>query len=39
MIALNPVAIQISHPFTFENDPGVRCIRVIGRKGAPAGRL
>ena len=22
MIALNPDAIQISHPFTFENDPG-----------------
>jgi phosphoribosylanthranilate isomerase len=31
MIALNPDAIQISHPFTFDNDPGVRVIRVIGR--------
>ena len=31
MIALNPDAIQISHPFTFEKDPGVRVIRVIGR--------
>jgi phosphoribosylanthranilate isomerase len=31
MIALNTDAIQISHPFTFENDPGVRVIRVIGR--------
>ena len=27
----NPDAIQISHPFTFEKDPGVRVIRVIGR--------
>ena len=31
IIALNPDAIQISHPFTFRNDPGVRVIRVIGR--------
>jgi len=31
MIALNPTAIQISHPFKFEKDPGVRVIRVIGR--------
>jgi phosphoribosylanthranilate isomerase len=31
LIALNPDAIQISHPFTFRNDPGVRVIRVIGR--------
>jgi phosphoribosylanthranilate isomerase len=31
MISLNPDAIQISYPFTFENDPGVRVIRVIGR--------
>jgi phosphoribosylanthranilate isomerase len=31
MIALHPHAIQISHPFTFEEDPGVRVIRVIGR--------
>ena len=31
MIALNPDAIQISHPFVFRDDPGVRVIRVIGR--------
>jgi len=31
MITLNPDAIQISHPFTFKKDPGVRVIRVIGR--------
>ena len=31
MIALHPGAIQISHPFTFDEDPGVRVIRVIGR--------
>lgn len=31
MIALNPDAIQISHPFLFQKDPGVRVIRVIGR--------
>jgi phosphoribosylanthranilate isomerase len=31
MIALNPSAIQISHPFQFEEDPGVQVIRVIGR--------
>ena len=31
MIALHPDAIQISHPFTFRSDPGVRIIRVIGR--------
>jgi len=31
MIALHPDAIQISHPFTFPEDPGVRVIRVIGR--------
>ena len=31
MIALNPSAIQISHPFTFREDPGVQVIRVIGR--------
>ena len=31
MIALHPDAIQISHPFTFTDDPGVRVIRVIGR--------
>jgi phosphoribosylanthranilate isomerase len=31
ILALNPDAIQISHPFTFSKDPGVRIIRVIGR--------
>ena len=31
MIALGPDAIQISHPFRFDDDPGVRVIRVIGR--------
>jgi phosphoribosylanthranilate isomerase len=31
MIALHPTAIQISHPFTFQEDPGVKVIRVIGR--------
>jgi phosphoribosylanthranilate isomerase len=31
MIALHPTAIQISHPFTFREDPGVKVIRVIGR--------
>jgi phosphoribosylanthranilate isomerase len=31
IIALHPDAIQISHPFRFEKDPGVRVIRVIGR--------
>ena len=31
MIALHPAAIQISHPFKFEEDPGVQVIRVIGR--------
>jgi phosphoribosylanthranilate isomerase len=31
MIALRPHAIQISHPFRFEENPGVRVIRVIGR--------
>lgn len=31
MIALHPSAIQISHPFTFSENPGVRVIRVIGR--------
>jgi len=31
MIALHPHAIQISHPFRFDEDPGVRVIRVIGR--------
>jgi phosphoribosylanthranilate isomerase len=31
MIGLHPDAIQISHPFRFTRDPGVRIIRVIGR--------
>jgi len=31
IIALRPDAIQISHPFRFDEDPGVRIIRVIGR--------
>ena len=31
MIALHPHAIQISHPFRFDEDPGVAVIRVIGR--------
>ena len=31
MIALQPRAIQISHPFRFTEDPGVAVIRVIGR--------
>jgi phosphoribosylanthranilate isomerase len=31
MIALGPHAIQISHPFRFDDDPGVTVIRVIGR--------
>ncbi|WP_292424424.1 phosphoribosylanthranilate isomerase [Methanoregula sp.] len=31
IIALHPTAIQISHPFKFEKDPGVKVIRVIGR--------
>jgi phosphoribosylanthranilate isomerase len=31
MIALHPDAIQISHPFRFTEDPGVKVIRVIGR--------
>lgn len=31
MIALSPSAIQISHPFRFDKDPGLRVIRVIGR--------
>ena len=31
MIALHPDAIQISHPFRFTGDPGVKVIRVIGR--------
>jgi phosphoribosylanthranilate isomerase len=31
MIELHPHAIQISHPFKFDKDPGVRIIRVVGR--------
>jgi phosphoribosylanthranilate isomerase len=31
IIAIRPHAIQISHRFTFDEDPGVRVIRVIGR--------
>ncbi|MFA5222175.1 MAG: phosphoribosylanthranilate isomerase [Methanoregula sp.] len=31
MLALHPTAIQISHPFVFDEDPGVAVIRVIGR--------
>jgi phosphoribosylanthranilate isomerase len=31
MLALNPSAIQISHPFVFDRDPGVAVIRVIAR--------
>ena len=31
IIALHPHAIQISHPFRFDEDPGVAVIRVIGR--------
>ncbi len=31
MLALHPDVIQISHPFVFREDPGVRVIRVIGR--------
>jgi len=31
MIAMNPDAIQISHPFEFRNEPPTRIIRVIGR--------
>ncbi|MGB8309784.1 MAG: phosphoribosylanthranilate isomerase [Methanoregula sp.] len=30
MIALHPTAIQISYPFKFDENPGVRVIRVIG---------
>ncbi len=34
LIALRPHAIQISHPFLFDEDPGIAVIRVIG-KGDP----
>ncbi len=34
ILALRPDAIQISHPFVFESDPGVRVLRVIGRRDA-----
>jgi phosphoribosylanthranilate isomerase len=33
ILALRPDAIQISHPFVFESDPGARVLRVIGRGG------
>jgi phosphoribosylanthranilate isomerase len=31
ILALRPDTIQISHPFVFDSDPGVRVLRVIGR--------
>ncbi len=31
ILALHPDAIQISHPFVFEENPGANVIRVIGR--------
>ena len=31
IIALKPDAVQISHPFVFSRDPGVRIIRVVAR--------
>ncbi|MFA7695664.1 MAG: phosphoribosylanthranilate isomerase, partial [Methanoregula sp.] len=31
ILALRPDAVQVSHPFVFEPDPGVRVLRVIGR--------
>ena len=34
LLTLRPDAIQISHPFVFRNDPGVRVLRVIGRGDA-----
>jgi phosphoribosylanthranilate isomerase len=34
ILALGPDAIQISHPFVFKKDPGVRVLRVIGRGDA-----
>lgn len=34
ILALRPDAIQISHPFVFEKNPGVRVLRVIGRGDA-----
>lgn len=34
IIALNPDAIQISHPFVFDTPPGPKVIRVIGRGDA-----
>ena len=33
ILALHPDAIQISHPFVFDRDPGVRVIRVLGKSG------
>jgi phosphoribosylanthranilate isomerase len=34
ILALGPDAIQISHPFVFGKNPGVRVLRVIGRGDA-----
>jgi phosphoribosylanthranilate isomerase len=34
MLALHPTAVQISHPFVFQDDPGVKVIRMIGRNDA-----
>jgi len=34
ILSLRPDAIQISHPFVFEKDPGARVLRVIGRGDA-----
>jgi len=31
ILALRPDALQISHPFTFSEKPGLKVIRVIGR--------
>ena len=31
ILALRPRAVQLSHPFIFDDDPGVAVIRVIGR--------
>ena len=31
ILALRPHAVQLSHPFIFDDDPGVAVIRVIGR--------
>ena len=34
ILALRPDAIQVSYPFVFKEDPGVRVLRVIGRRDA-----